>query len=179
MFTSINHSVALFIYHLSSQNIWTESFAIVLSEGFLVLAFIIYVIAILPLRKAGIYVRSVFHDIGPAALTAIVGFIMKYFIPSARPYVVLHLVPLGAPTDPFASFPSLHAAVITAFATTIFYAHPKLGKYIAYMVPFVMLGRVAAGVHWLTDVIVGAAIGFTIAFIYHHVELGIKRNVRK
>lgn len=175
MLNTLNHTIALFVYALASKNIWTESFAILLSEGLLVLAFVTYVFTILPLRRSGAYARTVFHDIAPAAITALFGYIAKYFIAAPRPYVVLPLSPLGAHTDPLASFPSLHVAVITAFATTIYFAHPKLGKYIVAMVPFVMLGRIAVGAHWFTDVVAGALLGIVIALLIHYSEGQFKK----
>lgn len=170
MLSSINHSVALFIYHLSSKNIWTESFAILLSDGLLLLAFCMYVFFMFPLRKQGAYGRTVFHDVLPALSTVVIALFIKSAIMFPRPYAVLHFTPFVPATDPLASFPSLHVALLAAFATTLWFAHRRLGRIIALLVPLVMLGRMAVGVHWLTDVVAGAYLGWQIALLYKWIE---------
>lgn len=171
MFTSINQSIALAFYHYSSLNIWTESFAILLSDGLLVLAVSMYVFMLFPLRKVGTYTRTVFHDLFPLLVTVIIALLLKDVVVVIRPYAVLGFVPFVPATDPLASFPSLHVALITAFATTLWFTHRRLGVFISFLVPLVMIGRIAVGVHWFTDVIAGAYLGWQVALLFRYAEV--------
>ncbi len=170
MITAINHSIAVAVFSFFSKSMLMEYIAIIFSDGTLVIAFALYVFVMLPLRRKGMYSRTVFHDILPALSAMLVVLLLKYLFPSDRPYAALHLVPFVPATDPHASFPSMHSALIAAFATTLLSTHPRLGKVIAFMVPFTMLGRVAVGVHWASDVLIGASIGIVVALCYGPLE---------
>lgn len=57
------------------------------------------------------------------------------------------------------SFPSSHASSAFALATALAFWHPILGFLGFVMALLVSIGRMAVGVHYLTDVSVGAIIG--------------------
>jgi undecaprenyl-diphosphatase len=67
----------------------------------------------------------------------------------------LALVPLP---DPF-SFPSGHAAAITAVTTTATIAHPWLGPLVLPVAALVSYSRVALRVHHASDVLAGMGLG--------------------
>jgi undecaprenyl-diphosphatase len=67
----------------------------------------------------------------------------------------------AAPTS--SSFPSGHAASATAFATAVALECPKAGLAIAPLAAAVAYSRIHVGVHWASDVMVGAAVGSGIA----------------
>ncbi len=164
---SIDIIVTNYLYGLASTNIWTEYIAIFLSDGIFVLAICLYVFVMYPLRKKKKYTRTLFHDIMPAVSTSIVVYIMKQLIDVDRPFVALGLNPFVNQPDPHGSFPSFHAAAFAAFAITLVFHHRKLGIFLMSLLPLVMIGRIAIGVHWLTDVLFGAFLGFSIAFRYY------------
>lgn len=170
MLTTIDQMIALAVYHWSSMNIWTQSFAILLSDGLVVLAFCLYVFHIYPLRRQGAYTRTIFHDLFPVFGAVLLGLLLKGLFVVGRPYAVLHFIPFVPATDPLASFPSLHVMLIAAFATTLWYTHRRLGMIIAILVPLVMLGRIAVGVHWFTDVVAGAYLGWQVAQLFRYTE---------
>lgn len=110
------------------------------------------------------------------AFSITVSFIIKLIIAKARPYQASQL---GLQTLPVfassiaawnSSFPSLHAAVA-------FSALPVLDKEFPYF-KFVWLGfaclvafsRVYFALHYLSDVLVGAALGYIIGFIFVRLE---------
>lgn len=181
-YTEINSAVSLYLYGLASTNIWTEYFAIFLSDGILVLAICAYVIVLFPLRKKGSYVRTIFHDIAPALTATLSVVFFKWILHVDRPFVVLGLNPFVPQPDPHGSFPSWHVAVLSAFALTLVFHHRKLGVFLLALVPFVMIGRIAIGVHWLSDVLGGAAIGLMIAFRFywrHHARYAFFEKIAK
>ncbi|WP_417282097.1 bifunctional phosphatase PAP2/diacylglycerol kinase family protein [Antrihabitans spumae] len=61
------------------------------------------------------------------------------------------------------SFPSGHAATAAAFATAVAIESPKAGLVVAPVAAAVAYSRVHIGVHWPSDVVVGAALGVGVA----------------
>lgn len=77
----------------------------------------------------------------------------------------LALVPLP---DPF-SFPSGHAAAVTAVATTAAVAFPWAAPIVVPLAGLVSYSRVALRVHHTSDVLAGVALGFAGALAAHAV----------
>lgn len=61
------------------------------------------------------------------------------------------------------SFPSGHATIFFSIATTMFFFNKKLGVGLFVAAIFISLGRVAAGVHYPTDILGGMAIGIGVS----------------
>ncbi len=93
------------------------------------------------------------------ALSHIAVQILKRTVARARPADAS-----GAPLalvdvpDPF-SFPSGHSAAATAVATSLALAHPWLAPIALPLAAVVCASRVRLGVHHVTDVVAGAALG--------------------
>ncbi len=101
-------------------------------------------------------------SVAGASLTVNVG--LKTLIARRRPAaevlpVYRRLVP--APTS--SSFPSGHAACAAAFATAVALESPRTALAVAPLAATVAYSRVHTGVHWGSDVLVGAAVGSGIA----------------
>lgn len=83
-----------------------------------------------------------------------------------RPYLELGERPLIDPAIPTKSFPSAHTTSAFALVAVCAVLFPGL---LSVMVPaaiLVALGRVAAGVHFLSDVLMGALIGFGLTVLF-------------
>ena len=66
----------------------------------------------------------------------------------------------------WSSFPSDHAALFFALATSLFFTWRPLGIFAAvYAMIFIMLPRLYLGIHWPTDIIAGGAIGAGLAWV--------------
>jgi diacylglycerol kinase family enzyme/membrane-associated phospholipid phosphatase len=63
------------------------------------------------------------------------------------------------------SFPSGHSASAAAFATAVALESPRLGLVVGPLAAAVAYSRVHVGVHWTSDVIVGAAVGSGVALL--------------
>lgn len=86
-----------------------------------------------------------------------IGSPIRFFFPRPRPfltYAVHQLIPEHAP-----SFPSGHALFFFAFSTVVYFANKKLGILFYILTIFVCLARVAAGIHYPSDILAGAALG--------------------
>jgi len=96
-----------------------------------------------------------------AGWSALISFFLAYglgkLVGRQRPFFVSSLVeqriPMPLTTH---SFPSAHAAVAFSMAMSLALAHPALGAVAFVLALLVALGRVAAGVHYPSDVIAGA-----------------------
>jgi len=81
----------------------------------------------------------------------------------ARPPIVdPRIHPLVAVPDSY-SMPSGHATTVFAAAVAVGLVHPRLRLPLLVLAALVAVSRVWLGVHYLTDVIVGAALGAGIA----------------
>lgn len=99
-------------------------------------------------------------------ITFVVGGLLGRERPFRASDTVLRLI--SEPLTRF-SLPSGHASISFAFAAAIADASPKWG-WLAYLVAtLVAFGRVAAGVHYPTDVLAGAVLGIASWHVVKHV----------
>jgi undecaprenyl-diphosphatase len=101
--------------------------------------------------------------------------LIRFFIHRPRPFLVetpIHQLL----SETSWSFPSGHATFFFALATTVFLYNRKWGVFFYLAAVLVSLGRVAAGVHYPTDILAGALVGVLVAQIAY--ILGRKINIR-
>ncbi|MDB5265576.1 MAG: bacitracin transporter permease [Parcubacteria group bacterium] len=105
-----------------------------------------------------------------------IGSPIRYFFPRPRPflsYQVHQLIQEHAP-----SFPSGHALFFFAFSTGVYFMNKKLGVLFYVLSTFVVLARVAAGIHYPSDIIAGAVLGIACGwFVAQYVSPAIERSV--
>jgi undecaprenyl-diphosphatase len=78
--------------------------------------------------------------------------------------------------DEWSSFPSDHATLFAALSTGAWFANRRLGAMLwAYCFVVILAPRVYLGMHYPTDVLMGAFIGIAIAWLLHMSE--IKRTL--
>lgn len=93
-------------------------------------------------------------------------FIISLIYFRLRPFASLEFNPLISMSSLSASFPSAHAAIAWAL---VFFLWPYRKKFrlvgVAMLVPAVLvtIGRVLAGVHFVSDVAAGVAVGLMVA----------------
>ena len=81
-----------------------------------------------------------------------------------RPFVAHHFTPLFDHAAD-ASFPSDHLTVLGAIAAACFLAWRLLGVVVSLLAVCVAFGRVAAGIHYVSDVVAGFALGAAAAIV--------------
>lgn len=110
-------------------------------------------------RRAAL--RGVVSVAGASLVTNVV---LKSVFARRRP--AAELMPLHrrlAPAPTSSSFPSGHSATAAAFATAVSMESPRTALAVAPVAAAVAYSRVHTGVHWGSDVLVGAAVGSGIA----------------
>lgn len=100
--------------------------------------------------------------------------IIKFFIFRPRPFLALEIQPLVSYSnhDINMSFPSGHAAFYFALAFAVFLyfnqsedkAKKRLGWWFLAGASLIAISRIFVGIHWSSDILVGAAIGIISAF---------------
>lgn len=100
-----------------------------------------------------------------AALIARVGTVspIRFFFPRERPFVVLDVHDLFVVSS--SSFPSGHAAFFFAFSTIVFFYNRTLGALFYVLTLAICTARVAAGVHYPSDILGGALVGVVSAIL--------------
>ncbi len=79
-----------------------------------------------------------------------------------RPFVALSFTPLFSETS--WSFPSGHATFFFAIATGIYFYDKQWGRRFLLFALLISLARVAAGVHYPSDIVAGALLGAGTAY---------------
>jgi diacylglycerol kinase family enzyme/membrane-associated phospholipid phosphatase len=90
--------------------------------------------------------------------------VLKPMLPRRRPAaseLPAYQTLANPPTS--SSFPSGHAASAAAFATAVAVESPRLGMLVAPVALAVSYSRMHVGVHWASDVVVGASLGSALA----------------
>ncbi|EME22179.1 diacylglycerol kinase family protein [Rhodococcus triatomae BKS 15-14] len=100
-----------------------------------------------------------------AGASALSNAVLKPIFPRRRPPAgsVEFAHRRGLPSPRSSSFPSGHSASAAAFATGVALEYPAAGLVVAPVACAVAYSRVHTGVHWPSDVVVGAGVGAAIA----------------
>ena len=92
--------------------------------------------------------------------------VIRLFVHRLRPFVAdPSIVPLFSETS--YSFPSGHAAFFFAISTVVYLYNKRWGVWFYLASAVIGLARVAAGVHYPTDILGGAVLGVVAAYGTH------------
>jgi undecaprenyl-diphosphatase len=106
-----------------------------------------------------------------AATGAVAASVFAFLLPMPRPFLVLsdQIVPLIPVMNPLGSLPSGHTATMVAFGFGLLFAGRKSGLVYACFGVLIGLARVAAGVHFPSDVLVGIVFGVVSGALVHQI----------
>lgn len=89
--------------------------------------------------------------------------VVQSFYHRPRPPIALHIHSLLSEAS--YSFPSAHAASFFALAVVVYGYNKKWGSWFFVLAIIMALGRVAAGVHYPSDILAGALVGTLVGYI--------------
>ena len=122
-----------------------------------------------------IFLAFIFALIVSAFLSAATGAVaasaFAFLLPMSRPFLASsdQILPLISVMNPFGSLPSGHTATMVAFGFGLFFAGRKSGIVYAMLGVVIGFARVAAGVHYPSDVLVGIVFGIVSGGVVHQV----------
>lgn len=124
-----------------------------------------FVIAVVLAARRGTTRKAAMRGVLSIALTSpLANAVLKPLLPRRRPAAAeLPAYQTIANPPKSSSFPSGHAASAAAFATAVAMESPRTALAVAPLAASVAYSRVHVGVHWTSDVLVGAAIGAAVA----------------
>jgi undecaprenyl-diphosphatase len=109
--------------------------------------------------------RTAGHALLAALTASLTGQVVKRQVQRTRPRRVPWPKPAARPRVTY-SFPSGHAATGAAFATTVVLEHGPVGLPLVGLAAVIGYSRVYGAVHFVTDVLGGAALGTGVAAGY-------------
>ena len=102
--------------------------------------------------------------------------IIRLFYNRARPFEVLDGVHKLVNHNGGGSFPSGHASLAFAVASAVAFYYPKTSILFFAAALSIGVGRVAAGVHWPSDILGGAIVGIGTAWLIHFLRKRFYRH---
>jgi len=147
---------------LALNNHWLDSLGIFFSE--IVPYILVIFLFLLLLKNFNKYSKMVILSLTAGFLSR--GFVelIRYVVGRPRPYVENN-VNLIAGALKSTSFPSAHTAFFFAFAIIIYLYDKRLGLVFFIITPIIAISRVYCGLHWPLDIVIGALVGCTSAFV--------------
>jgi len=140
-----------------------------LGEG--IVLFLIFVGWYLVSRK-----KIALLGIGSLAASGIITHILKMVFSRPRPLAILAQVHTFGYSFKYGSFPSGHTATAFAAATILSFSYRKFAP-LFYLFAFaIAYSRIYLGLHWPSDLVGGAVIGYSVSKLFLKLELRINNN---
>jgi undecaprenyl-diphosphatase len=132
----------------------------------------------IPFAIAAYRTRAFRAAITEAAWSALVAFTLSSVISIAigrvRPYLAVKgVIAVVPPNIQYGSFPSSHTAIAVAIAIAFSTGHPVLGLIALVAVMLIAFARIAAGMHFPTDILGGVAVGIIAVLLVRAVRQGM------
>lgn len=126
------------------------------------------------IRKSAQFRDAVYGAAWTALLALTLSTALAAIVGRVRPYLESKGIEAMVPPNLQAgSFPSSHTAVAVGVAIALSYANIPTGVAAFLIALLVAFGRVAAGMHYITDVVGGAAVGVLAFLIVRLVQDGL------
>lgn len=164
--SAVDQSILLPVYHVAASSPVFTWVAIFLAQwlAYLAIGFVVAYILFIEEDEKQTF-RSLLTLALPVFFAWIVVLLLKLGIHAPRPFVGdLGIMPLVSVLDPFGSFPSAHATVFGALFGAMYATRFQFWRWYGAISLLVAFGRVATGVHWPSDVLVGLLWGMFAGF---------------
>lgn len=116
------------------------------------------------LVKKGVVILAI-----PLGIAIVVSETISAIYVRQRPFVADSKVHLLVPHAADGGMPSHHIVFMAAAVASIYYYDRRAATFFAVLTLITGVARVVAGIHYPTDILVGALIGVGIVYVYHRV----------
>lgn len=165
------------IYSLAHKSVFLDWLIVFGANGFgyimlfLAIAFLFFhVDGVFDYRQPFLQLKNKIKEIifvfSSAFCAWILATILKSFIQAPRPFISLENIQPLFLHGGLDSFPSGHAMFFGALATSLFFIHKRIGLLYMVVALIVGLARVAMGIHFPIDILVGFILGYIVALIF-------------
>ena len=162
-FYALDSAVCVTVSHTNQNRLIRDWFRMVsrLGDG----VFWYTLMAAILIVEQGAGLKPVLHMLAAGLAGTLIYKWLKHKTHRPRPYQVRQDVwVVGKPLDHF-SFPSGHTLHAVAFGLVALFYYPALAFLLVPFIVMVAMSRVILGLHYPTDVLAGASIGYVIAQI--------------
>ncbi len=159
---TFDRSASLYLNTLARDQFWFRV-ATIFFARYAILFFLVAIMYLFWKKK----VQAVFVTLMAVGLGFFTEYLISMFRSRPRPFLVhTDILKLDPVSGTISSFPSSHAVIVFAVATAILlYGHKKLGSVMLVLAVLVSIARIAAGVHYPSDVVVGAILGALMGYL--------------
>ncbi len=152
-----------FINGLAGHNVWLDKFMIFAADK---MGYVLILLVLVLFWKKSYFKKALFVSWGSAIVAKFVFVsIIRYFFYSPRPFLVLENINRLVNNETESSFPSGHASFYFALAMGVYFYNKKAGLVFLLLAGLLGLARIFVSVHWPLDIIAGAVLGITTAYI--------------
>lgn len=116
------------------------------------------------LIKKGLVVLAI-----PLGMAIVISETISAIYVRQRPFVADSRVNLLVPHDADGGMPSHHLVFMAALVASVYYYDKRPATVFAVLTLITGVARVVAGIHYPSDILVGAVVGVGIIFVYHRV----------
>lgn len=172
MYMDFDVQLFRWLFSFAHQSAWLDTLIIFLGEFLPYLIVLLFVWFLLRFRHVRARVAIGIQALITVLLArGIVVEVIRFFYPSARPWSALLLEPLLL-HETSSSFPSGHATFFVSLAGVVFLYHRKWGMIFMAAALVNAAARVAAGVHWPSDILGGILVAMVCVVVVHRVVGG-------
>ncbi|HEY4963584.1 MAG TPA: phosphatase PAP2 family protein [Candidatus Saccharimonadales bacterium] len=102
----------------------------------------------------------------PVGIATLISELISKLYVRQRPFVAVPNVQLLVPHGADGGMPSHHIVFMVALIVSVYFYQRRLATFLALLTVLTGIARVAAGIHYPSDVLVGAVLGAGIAYLY-------------
>ncbi len=173
----MNNTIFFYLYNFAHQSVFLDWLIVFCANNFgyiMIFLAVIFLIfhtdGVFDYRTPFLQLKNKLKEISLVFSSAIAAYIFEYilksFMPSPRPFLFFENVKPLFLHGGMDSFPSGHAMFFGALAMSLYFVHKRIGYMYFAVAIIVGLARVAAGVHFPIDILVGYILGISIAVIF-------------
>ncbi len=151
------------IHQFTGLNFWADFIFHFIAQLFPY--FLILILVLLALKENDFLITVLRAGLVGFLTRFLLAYPIQKFIPVERPFVLLDFEPL-IPKEATASFPSSHLSFFFAVSTVVYFKNKKFGTFLYISSGLIGFARIYTGVHWPSDIVVGALLGLISGLVY-------------